>query len=758
MKLSRWTMKLRFLLCYSLCLVTLIFSTPLRADKLTIEKQHKRPKVGLALGGGGAKGSAHIGVLKVLEAHNIPVDFIAGTSIGAYVGGMYALGYSPAQIEQFMLAAKWDEGYSDQIPRQDLLYRDKQLRDQYNLPFQLGYEQETFKMPAGILLGQNISRLLRDSTGLVPRFDSFDELAIPFRAITTDLATKQAVVLDSGSIVEAMQASASVPGIVKPLQINGRALVDGGIANNLPIDVVKEMGADVVIAVDISSEYLAQDKLNTTIDVLMQLSNMLTIASTEAQKKLLARRDILIRPDVAELSTTDWSVLPTALEKGQQAAQQQISQFDYLAMSQRDFNGYLTLKKMRSDKWLRERETQIVAIALNNQSNISDQLILDNLGVAVGDVVDNKGIERATQNVYGLNKFETVSMDFKQAENGRILVVNTTAKSWGPNFVEIGASIQDDFSSDAILSLDLAYTLTELNRYGGEWRNEVSMGFEKYLATEWYQPFDEHRHYYGRMRVQSEREDWRVTDDNSMFVNLKKDSWEWTTGLGANLGRNSQIELGYVADTGKIENKDLSVQRIDYNQQGWYLSFSYDDLNDINFPTSGNQVRMQFFHRDEQYSQTINDGNKLASSQFNLDWRGAVSVNNHALLGMASYTKYDGDGAFTINQAKLGGFLNLSGYGRESLIGENKAFAALVYQYDLGRDMLGLNDYPLYLGLSIESGAVWDGASHVKQQEMLGASSVYIGSNTALGPLSFGVGLAEQGHRSVFISLGKNYN
>lgn len=741
-----------------MCVAVLLFSTELAADKLTINQQYKRPKVGLALGGGGAKGSAHIGVLKVLEAHNIPVDYIAGTSIGAYVGGMYALGYSPSQIEAFMLAAKWDEGYSDKIPRQDLLYRDKQLRDQYNLPFQLGYEKETFKMPAGILLGQNMARLLRDSTGLVPRFESFDELAIPFRAVTTDLATKQAVVLASGSIVEAMQASASVPGIVKPLQINGQTLVDGGIANNLPIDVVKSMGADVVIAVDISSDYLAQDKLNTTIDVLMQLSNMLTIASTEAQKQLLARRDILIRPDVGQLSTTDWSVLPIALDKGAQAAEQQLAQYDYLAMSQRDFSGYLTLKKMRSEKWLQHQQTQIVAIELNNQSTISNQLILDNLAIEVGDIVDSKAIERATQNVYGLNKFENVSMDFKQAEQGRVLVVNTTAKSWGPNFVEIGASIQDDFSSDAILSLDLAYTLTELNQFGGEWRNEISMGFEKYLATEWYQPFDLHRHYYGRSRIQSEREDWRVTDDNSQFVNLKKDSWAWISGFGVNLGRNSQLELGYLADTGKIENKDLSIQRIDYNQQGWYLSFSYDDLNDINFPTSGNKVSMQFFHRDEQYSQTINGGNKLASRQFNLDWRGAVSVNNHAFLGMASYTKYDGDGDFTINQAKLGGFLNLSGYGRESLVGENKAFAALVYQYDLGRDMLGLQDYPLYFGLSLESGVVWDGASHLNNQELLGASSMYIGSNTAIGPLSFGIGLAEQGNRSVFISLGKNYN
>ena len=203
-----------------------------------------RPKIGLVLSGGGAKGSAHIGVLKVLEEHKIPIDYISGTSIGAYVGGMYALGYSAAEIKSIMMTTPWDDGYSDTIPRAALSFKDKETRDQFNIPINIGYSDidSEVKTPAGVLSGQSVAQLLRRSTNLVNQFGHFDDLAIPFRAVATNLVTAEPVVLSSGSIVAAMQASASVPGALQPAVIEGKVLVDGGIANNMPIDVVKEIG------------------------------------------------------------------------------------------------------------------------------------------------------------------------------------------------------------------------------------------------------------------------------------------------------------------------------------------------------------------------------------------------------------------------------------------------------------------------------------------------------------------------------------
>ncbi|MGL5409342.1 MAG: patatin-like phospholipase family protein, partial [Shewanella sp.] len=280
-------------LCLSVCL------TPVLAAE--------RPKIGVVLSGGGAKGAAHVGVLKVLEEHRIPVDYIAGTSIGAYVAGMYSLGYSAAEVEAIMMGTDWGSGYSDTIARNALSYRDKQLRDRYNIPINVGYNQGEVRLPSGLLRGQTMSELLRQSTDLVQQFGDFDALAIPYRAVATDLETSAPVVLARGSIVKAMQASATVPGALQPALIDGKLLVDGGIANNMPVDVVKAMGADIIIAVDIGSPLVTKDKLDSTIAVLDQLSNFLTTASTEQQKRLLSENDILIRPAINALSTTDFT-------------------------------------------------------------------------------------------------------------------------------------------------------------------------------------------------------------------------------------------------------------------------------------------------------------------------------------------------------------------------------------------------------------------------------------------------------------------
>ena len=326
----------------------------------------ERPTIGLVLSGGGAKGAAHIGVLKVLEKYHIPVDYIAGTSIGAYVAGMYALGYNADQIEEIMLSGEWSKGYSDTIPRDKLSYRDKQQRDQFNIPLTVGYNNNSLTSPSGLLRGQSMSQLLRHSTGLVEQFGDFDELAIPYRAVATDLATSEAVVLSSGSVVQAMQASATVPGALQPALINGRLLVDGGIANNMPIDVVKAMGADIIIAVDIGSALTKQENLDSTIAVLEQLSTILTQASTARQKTLLTTGDILIRPAIDSLSTTDFSIMPLALKLGEDAAILELVKLEPLGIGEQDYLAYQADKLQQSLMWIDPLKKPIYKIAFDN--------------------------------------------------------------------------------------------------------------------------------------------------------------------------------------------------------------------------------------------------------------------------------------------------------------------------------------------------------------------------------------------------------
>ncbi|WP_299810548.1 patatin-like phospholipase family protein [uncultured Shewanella sp.] len=717
----------------------------------------ERPKIGLVLSGGGAKGAAHIGVLKVLEEKKIPIDYIAGTSIGAYVGGMYALGYSAAEIEAIMMNTDWSQGYSDTIPRESLSYRDKETRDQFNIPINVGYSDEQVKMPAGLLRGQTMSQLLRSSTDLVHQFGDFDDLSIPYRAVATNLVTSEPVVLSSGSVVAAMQASASVPGALQPAVIDGKLLVDGGIANNMPVDVVKAMGADIVIAVDIGSPLVSKDELNSTIAVLNQLSTILTNASSERQKALLSDHDILIRPNIGELSTTDFSIMPIALPLGEIAAREQSDKLEQYSENSNDYKQYLAHKKDKSKQWLAEIDRPLIKVIYNNDSKVSEKLLADNLDLNVGDHVTAEDLEAGLDRVFALDKFERVDAEFTDTDEGRVLTVTTKTKSWGPNYFQLGFSWEDDFSLDSVISLDMAYTMTELTENGGEWRNELSLGFDKLLASEFYQPLAKDQSFFSRARVEYELKDWSFFENNNRVLELKQTAYRTEVGIGANYTKNGMIEIGMLGEKGDLENDLWGLGKVDYSGYGGYFKFAYDDLNSINFPTSGNRFTFNVYMRKESYDlDGVGDSSDF-SMQYEADWRGAVGVGNHAFVGIASLATVDKDGAFTVNVSELGGFLNLSGYHKNSLYGSHKIFGAFVYQYDLGRDVLGMTEYPLYLGTSIEAGNVWSQKDSVSLDDLIYAGSLYLGIDTSVGPAAFGFGASDDGEKTVFLFIGKNW-
>ena len=713
-----------------------------------------RPKIGLVLSGGGAKGAAHVGVLKVLEENYIPVDYVAGTSIGAYVAGMYALGYSAAEIEAIMMNVDWNRGYSDTIPRESLSYRDKQLRDKYNIPLNIGYSEGEVQAPSGVLRGQTMSVLLRESTDVVREFASFDELAIPYRAVATDLVTSRAVVLTSGSVVNAMQASATVPGALQPMLIDDRLLVDGGIANNMPVDVVKAMGADIVIAVDIGSPLVGKDQLNGTLAVLNQLSTMLTAASTEAQKKLLTDADVLIRPAIDDLSTTDFTVMSTALVLGEEAANTQVDKLKALGVDAERYAVYQDNKRQRSRQWLEDMQRPVVKVVYANQSRVSESLLAETLGIEAGEVVSREDLEAGINQLYALNRFERVDAEFTDTPDGRVLTVNTKAKSWGPNYFDLGFNWEDDFTADSAVTLDTAYTMTNLNENGGEWRNELKLGYEKLIGTEFYQPLDRDQQFYGRARYQYEIEAWDLFDANNKVFELDKNTHQIDLGLGLNFASHGQMEIGLTGEKGRISNEAWLAEDLGFSSYGSYFQIGYDTLNSISFPTSGNRVTLKVTVRKEEFD--VEGVENESSTQIQADWKGALGFGNHAFVGKASLESSDSDGN-SIHIAELGGFLNLSGYRKDALAGAHKVFGAFVYQYDLGRDALGMTDYPLYLGASVEAGNVWWEMDEVSLQDLIYAGSLYIGTDTDLGPAALGIGLSDDGQRSFYLFIGKNF-
>ncbi|MCS6194188.1 patatin-like phospholipase family protein [Shewanella baltica] len=717
----------------------------------------ERLKIGVVLSGGGAKGAAHVGVLKILEEHNIPVDYIAGTSIGAYVAGMYSLGYSASEVEAIMMGVDWDSGYSDTIPRNILSYRDKQLRDRYNIPLNIGYNEGQVRAPSGLLRGQTMSQLLRQSTDLVQQFGDFDDLAIPYRAVATDLETSLPVVISHGSMVKAMQASATVPGALQPAQIDGKLLVDGGIANNMPVDVVKAMGADIIIAVDIGSPLVKKDKLDSTIAVLDQLSNFLTNASTEKQKLLLTDKDVLIRPAIDALSTTDFTIMPLALTLGKEAANGQLDKLSSMSVSPEEYAAYVEAKKAKGKLLMADVRHSVNEIVFDNQSKVSLNLLTETLNIKPGQAVSKDELNEALKRIYSLNKFERVDAEFVEGEDGRVLTVTTKAKSWGPNYFQLGFNWEDDFNSESAISFDMAYTMTDLTFNGGEWRNEIKLGMEKLFATEFYQPLDRDQQFFSRARYQYDTRNWDLYDNNNRLLTFDKKTHTIELGIGYNYTSQGMIELGLVAEKGAIINDAWLSRDLDFSSYGAYFRFGYDSLDSISFPTSGNRVTLNVYVRNEDFDDIIDDNQNQYSVQIEADWKGALSVGNHAFVGKASISTNDNDGMNTLHLSELGGFLNLSGYHKDSLTGAHKVFGAFVYQYDLGRDALGMTDYPLYLGWSLEAGNVWDERSEVTLTDLIYASSLYIGTDTSMGPAAIGFGITDLGDKSFYLFVGKNF-
>lgn len=718
------------------------------------KKPKDRLKIGLVLSGGGAKGAAHIGVLKILEQYHIPIDYVVGTSIGAYVGGLYALGYQADQIEKIMLNLPWDESYSDFIPRESLSLKDKNHRDQYNISLRLGYSDGELKAPSGLLLGQSASNLLKFSTDVVAKIDNFDNLAIPYRAIATNLATAKAVVLQKGSITKAMRASAAVPGVVDPVEIDDQLLVDGGIANNMPIDVVKAMGADIVIAVDIGSPLLAKAAINDTIDVINQLSTILTNNTTLAQMKYLSARDVLIRPKIDNLSTTDFTVMPEALTLGEEAALIAKDKLMLLSVSEQEYLEYHQQIDQKKQAWFDSFLLPVIEIEYQNHSQISLAAIKESFALPLGKVITKEELQLAINRVYALNEFEHVDAEFVDMPNGRKLIVVTQEKTWGPDYLSFGFNLQTDFSYRSIASLDFAYTQNNISRYGGKWLNEAEIGWETTLASEIYQPLVENQSYFSRARIEYSQDKWEPTVDRPELTNKY---FKANIGLGYNYTNNGAIEFGIVGEKGELSFHNVQDISLDYDSLGGYFSFDYDNLNSMNFPTQGNKFSFNIFWRNENYQEFENIAPKDTSIEATFDWRGALSFKSHAFVGIASFTTVGNDSDFSVHVTELGGFLNLSGYQKDALVGSHKIFVAMVYQYDLSRELFGDDSLPLYLGTSIEAGNVWTLTDSVKADDMITSGSLYLGTDTSFGPAVFGVGFASSGRSTVFLSLGKSF-
>jgi NTE family protein len=705
---------------------------------------HKgRPKIGLALSGGGARGGAHIGVLKALEALAVPVDYIAGTSMGAIIGGLYAAGYSASEIDAILADIDWNKALTDQPARRDRTMRKKELEAQFLIPYRVGFNRGQVQLPLGVIEGQHLDQIFHRILMPVMTTTDFDLLPIPFRAVATDLATGEEVILDSGSLPDALRASMSVPGVFAPVRMHGRLLVDGGMANNLPVSVVRQMGADVVIAVDISSPLLTEDQLTSVLSVTEQLTGFLTRRNTEIQIAQLQPQDFLIVPELGQFSSADFDDAEEIVHLGFEVVMADRARFEALAGA----------KPAGASPGAGPALGEYIVdfIEVDNGSNLHDELITSRLAVEVGEPLDLDELERSVDRIYSLDVFESVTYDLKYSEQGgQGVVIHAVPRDWGPNYLQFGLELASDFSGNDDFKLGTAYTRNALNSLGGELRVIGAIGREDEISFNFYQPVDLEARWFVEPTVYWRRENFRLWEDNKNIANFEITGWGAEFGFGRNLGTSDRLSLEYEfarADADLITGDlDFIVDdEVDIGE----LTFEYlhDSLDSLWFPTSGMFHRLAYAYATEDIGASVDYEQAMGNGSLVFSWG-----KNSTLLNYELGYSFD-DRAPIERWFRLGGLGRLSGLVPDQLSGRQYALATLAYY----RRLNDLDLLRAYAGATLEAGNVWDYSADMGLDDLRYSASIFVGAETPIGPVYFALGFHESGDSTAYFYVGNPF-
>ncbi|AGB10782.1 serine protease [Vibrio parahaemolyticus] len=732
-----------------------------------------RPRVAVVLAGGGAKGAAHIGVLKALEEMHIPVDIITGTSMGAYVGGLYATGMSADEIESFIYSVDWNSGYRDRVDRSQRRVRDKEYEDRYQITTDLGLRFGEVRAPTGVVQGQNMLRVLRETTGNLGRFDSFDELAIPYRSVATDILELDEVVIGNGYLVDAMMASMSVPGALPPYKLNGHMLVDGGVVNNMPVDVARAMGADVVIAVDISTDYKTEDDFTGLFTVADQLSNYLVRRSTQQQVETLQEHDVYIRPNVGQMETVEFDKMPWAFQSGYDITKEMESKLAGLRLSNAEYQKYIDHKQEVRKKLVYGDDRVVDEIVIVNNTHYSDVLLTNRLELETGRKIETAEIEKAVENLYALDRFELITYHFEEVDGSNLLVFDVNEKSWGPNYLNFRFFLEDDFDTDSQYGIGMSTNFTNLNSHGAEMALNVEMGTDKLIEAELYSPVLSSQEFFvaGKVAYSSEGRNLPVSDDDSSlssvndFLPVSYTEFVSEIAIGIQPTLWQELRLGGRYSSGSIELSTLaSVGNLDFERRGLFANYRLDTLDDFAFPTRGLLVDLEYLVSHDTSPEEIGQSKPkdiVEDTVYEIDarFKGAMSYQRHTLVGQAEYSFVQSkNSSITLDPRELGGFLHLSGIPRNSLIGQNLFFSSLVYRYKWFDNDFGLFEAPVYVGASLEHGGTWsDNDLKLNEAPLYNAASIFFGVDSPIGPIMLAYGRTEQDMEAVYLIVGTSF-
>ncbi len=719
-----------------------IFLQPgLRAEDV----QADRVRVGVVLSGGGARGAAHVGVLRVLEEMRVPVDCIAGTSMGAIVGGLYAMGMPLDEIARITTQVDWQEIFTDEIPRRQVMHRNKSDTCPYitHMDFDLA---EGVHLPMGIISGKRVDLFLRSLTLKAP--ENFDALPIPFRAVATDIVTGDPVVLSRGDLARALRASMAIPGAVPPVHMEGRLLVDGGVSRNLPIETVRAMGADVVIAVNIGTPLSREEDLKSFLSIIDQTTNILTNRNVQAQVNQLTDRDLVIEPDLTGITTASFDRMADAILAGAAAAHDRGEELRRYALDEEQYRLFRESCRSRAVP-----ATSIEFVRMEQKDLLASGFFLRLVGIRPQNVLEKQILAKDIFELYKRDDLEDI--DFRVVEeNGREgLLVSAREKGTVLHSLDIGMELSSDMDKDNSYQLLLKYTMSRVNSLGGQWKNEFWLGQDERYFTEFYQPLSAYAWHMFVAPYAEHRDDlvniYLTYDSDTPFARYQLTQSSAGMDLGVQMGEYGGMRLGYVWGRSKA-SLDTGMQvlpTIRRDEGAYRIRFDVDQLDSPYFPRDGVRFDGGYLY-----------GRKHLGSDENYEaletaLTGALSYGRHAVILRARADSNFGTTDTLSHGFFLGGLFELSGLNTNQLYGNHVLFGGIIYSYRI-MELPAFLGRGLYAGLSCEAGNAWQDRSEIAADDVIEAGSLFVIADSKLGPLYIGMGRAEHGATAAYFSLG----
>ena len=702
-----------------------------------------RPRVGLVLAGGGAKGGAHVGVLKILEEMHVPVDCIAGTSMGALVGGGYASGIPAADLEKFVTHIDWKRVVGNQGRRELEPIEQKRTGATYSNDFEFGITPEGVATPSGLVNTSNIEDLLRGYVAGARLKTDFDELPIPYRAVATDMVSGKMVVLDKGDLATAMRASMAIPGAFSPVTIEDKILADGGLVRNIPIDVARDLCADVVIVVNLVEPAADPRKLRSAAQLLSRTMDVMVEANETIQLQTLRPNDVRIDVEMGSIGTSDFERVPETIPLGEAAARAKVGALARLALPESEY-----LAWRHSVTASQQIAARLAGVRFEGLRDVNPEYLSMTGQVNAGDSIDTGAISREAQRMSALQDFDSVGYRLDGDRESPTLTWLPREKSWGPNYLKVDLGVYASQDGDLTFALYGRHVRTWLNSLGAEWRNEMQIGGQTLLSTSLFQPLDAAHRFFVEPQITFSRSLEDLFVDDERVARYIFGDFGGVLDFGVNIGPYAQARVGYAYTHRKVyvDIGSPLLPESDAADAGLRVSAEYDSRDTAFSPTRGLAAALEYLHSDESLGADRSWQRAELGIGFAAPFRGDVLWIT-AAGGSDLGTDLPTDRAFA-----LGGPGSFPGLEVGELRVSDYWTIGTSYLWKL-KDVSTIRNRALYVGVRVAAGDI-NNLLDKNSGEIYGGS-IFLTGRTIVGPMTIGIGATSTDSWSLWLSVGR---